>query len=144
MKMNYLEIVNRNAVLAEVGRKTLPRRITYAITKNLKTLGKEVDFYNTQRKDIADRYAAKKEDGAFIYDKAENGDTVFTFASPEDRELFTLEASDLEKTETDVDVVKFKAEELDRCDMSERYGVLSSLEEIALEWMIDYGEDPEA
>lgn len=140
MKMTYAEILNNNAVLIKVGEKVLPRKAAHAVTRNIRSLEKEVKFFWEQYNDIAKRYAAQDKDGEFILDeKKEN----YTFASKENEASFHLEAKELRETEVDIDIMKFKAEELDKCDTCDRYDILSPLEEAAIDWMIDYGEDPE-
>lgn len=138
MKMTYADILNRHAVLIKIGEKVLPRKATHAIARNIQKLEKESEFYRKQYGDIADRYAAKDDDGNFILDaKKEN----YTFASEEDAASFRSEAKDLIETEVDLDTMKFKADELDKCDENDKYDILSPLEEAAMDWMIDYDED---
>ena len=137
MKMDYMEILDRNAVLLEVGKKMLPRKAAYAVSRNIKKLESEVKFYWGLREDIAARYAAKDAGGEYILEG-----NNYTFASPEDEAAYRLELTELNGTEVEVDVMKFRAEELDKCDTDKRYGILSPVEEAAIEWMVDYGEEP--
>ena len=137
MKITYEDILNRHAVLIKIGGKVLPRKATHAIARNIQKLEKEVEFHRKQYGDIADRYAAKDDDGNFVLDAKKE---KHTFASEEDAASFRLEAKELIETEVDLDIMKFKSSELDKCDENDRYDILSPLEEAAIEWMIDYGE----
>lgn len=136
MKMTYAELKNRHSNLIVIGKLTLPRKVSVAIARNIVKFEKELDVYTKQRNDIADRYAKKDEAGNYITDKDN-----FTFDTEENKTVFLQEMKELNETELDVPVMVFKATELDRCDEVERYAILSPIQEAAIEWMIDYGEE---
>lgn len=138
MKMNYAEIRNRHANLIVIGKMTLPRKVSVAIARNIIKFEKEMKVYEEQREDIAGRYAAKDEDGNFVID-AEGKN--YTFESQEKEAAFRQESKELNESEIDIDIMTFKASELDRCDEVERYNILPPVQEAAIEWMIDYDDE---
>lgn len=135
MKMKYSELKERHAILMMVGKLTLPRKASVAISRNLVKFENELKIYNEQDKDIADQYAAKDEKGEFVLDK-----NVFTFETEEAKQNFISERKELEETEIEINIMKFKASELDRCEQVERYDILTPVQEASLAWMIDYEE----
>ena len=134
--MKYTEIISRQQSLLNVVNLTLPRKVSVAVARNLAKIEKEITLYNNQREDIADRYAKKDEQGNYILDGSN-----YTFAEDKDKEAFLQEARELNETDIDIDFMKFRAEELDRCDEVERYSIITPAQELALEWMIDYGHE---
>lgn len=139
MNMTYAEIMNRHDLLLKIGHLTLPRKVSAAIARNLVKLEKEFELYNKQRLDIANRYAKKDEEGEFIL-TAVGDKSAYTFNDTKDEVAFRTEAKDLDETEIDVDIMKFDAAEMERCEMVERYDFITPVQEAALGWMINYGE----
>lgn len=133
MKMKLAEVKRYLDVLRHFIDKMLPRKVTTAIARNVGKLEKEVEFFEKQRFDIINRYAVKDEDGTFVIE-----DDKYTFASKEDEKAFLEELEQLGSTEVEVELMKFHASELERCDIVERYAVITPREELALEFMIDY------
>jgi hypothetical protein len=136
MLLTYPEMKRRFDILSALSDLVLPRRISVAISKNLTSLQKELEIYIKQDIDIANRYAVKDENGKFVLtEKNEH-----TFETEEDRKGFLSEREELNNVEIDVDVMTFDAEALATCDISERYDILTPRQEIAIDWMVDYGE----
>ena len=135
MKMAYAEITVRHGILIQIGKLTLPRKVSVAIARNLVRLEKEIKLANDQRTDIAARYAAKDEAGEFILDETKE---KYTFTSPYDEKAFMDEVKELNESEVEVDIMKFGAAELEKCEQIEKYDFLTPLQEASLEWMIDY------
>lgn len=134
--MKFSEITVMHQALLGVVNMTLPRKVSVAVSRNLSKIEKEITLYNSQREDIAGRYARKDEQGNYILDG-----NNYTFVSDENKEAFLQEAKELNETDIDIDFMKFRAEELDRCDEVERYSIITPAQEMALEWMIDYGDE---
>lgn len=135
MKMTYSELTERHTVLLTVGKLTLPRKVSVAISRNIVKLENELKIYSEQDKDIAERYAAKDEKGEFVLEN-----NAFTFESMEKKGLFISERKELGETGIEIDILTFKASELDRCEEVERYDILTPVQEASLAWMIDYEE----
>ncbi len=133
--MTYSELTERHTVLLAVGKLTLPRKVSVAISRNIVKLENELKIYSEQDKDIAERYAAKDEKGEFVLEN-----NAFTFESMEKKGLFISERKELGETGIEIDILTFKASELDRCEEVERYDILTPVQEASLAWMIDYEE----
>ena len=138
MKMKYSEIIINRSILLEIGKLVLPRKVSVAIARNLTRLDKEMKIYGEQENDIASRYAKKDEDGKLIFKGAKGNE--LEFEAPDDEKSFRAEKKELNDTEVEIEIMKFKSTELDRCEQVERYDILTPLQEASLEWMIDYEE----
>ena len=133
--MKFSEIMIKKQSMADVLDLILPRKVSVAIARNLTTINKEIELYNQQREDIAERYAKKDEKGNYVL----NGNN-YTFANDKDRQSFIEEVSELNDTDIDINIFKFNVSELDRCDESDRYNIITPSQEVSLGWMIDYDE----
>ena len=133
--MKFSEIMIKKQSMANVLDLILPRKVSVAIARNLTTINKEIELYNQQREDIAERYAKKDEKGNYVL----NGNN-YTFANDKDRQSFIEEVSELNDTDIDINIFKFNVSELDRCDESDRYNIITPSQEVSLGWMIDYDE----
>lgn len=140
MKLSYTQIRNRHGALVSIGNLKLPRKVCVAIARNITALEKEIAEYQKQKNDIAVRYAAKDASGKFVLDDSKKN---FTFSSVSDYDGFIQEVSDLDETEINVEIMKFNESELEQCDNSERYDILTPTQEALIEWMIDYGNGKE-
>lgn len=136
--MTYGDAKIKYELLKKVSGLTLPRKVSVAIARNIMRFEEELKIYEQQDADIAHRYAAKDEKGDFILDGSS-----YTFETPENRKDFIRERDELNDTEADIQIAKFQASELERCDESERYDIMTPLQEASIGWMIDY-EDKEA
>lgn len=133
--MKFSEIMIKKQSMADVLDLILPRKVSVAIARNLTTINKEIELYNQQREDIAERYAKKDEKGNYVLDG-----NNYTFANGKDRQSFIEEVSELNDTDIDINIFKFNVSELDRCDESDRYNIITPSQEVSLGWMIDYDE----
>lgn len=133
MKLNYQEMAVKHAVLMKIGDLTLPRKVSVAIARNLVLFENEFKLLDEQKKDIANRYADKDENGNFIVN-----DNKYTFKSDVDKEDFTREIKELNEVEIDLDIMMFNEDELGYCEKNDRYDILTPVQEAALEWMITY------
>lgn len=139
--MKYSEIIVNRRVLMEIGKFILPRKVSVAIARNLTRLDKEMKLYGEQENDIASRYAKKDEDGKIIF-KGEKKNEL-EFETTENLKRFQSEKKELNETEVEIEIMKFKSSELDRCEEVDRYQILTPVQEAAIEWMIDYEEETE-
>lgn len=133
MKMTVSEIQNRHSILITIGGLTLPRKISYAIAKNLVKLEKELKIVLAQKEDIANNYALKDEEDKFIL--SEDGKN-YTFESSDKKKEYISELEELLDTEIEVDIMTFDVSELDKCEESDRYNILTPVQEASLSWMI--------
>lgn len=136
----YEKILNMHTELKKISECILPRKMSYAISRNLQALQREVDVFGAQKKDIADRYALKDEAGQFVLKYAGNI-SLFEFEDVEKNAAFNKELSELSATEVEIDVFVFAAEEIDKCYESENYAILTPAQEAGIAWMIDYSDE---
>lgn len=135
MKMKYEKIMDRYKVLLAVGKLALPRPVSTAIARNMVNLEKEVSFILQQKRDIANRFAKKDEKEQFVLDETQQN---YVFDSEEDKNNFLRELQELEACEVEVDIMKFNINDLQSCDTTDRYDILTPIQEASLNWMIDY------
>lgn len=138
----YEKILNLHMELKKISECILPRKMSYAISRNLQALQKEADVFEAQKKDIADRYALKDEAGQFVL-KYTGNIGMYQFADGEKNTAFNKELAELRTTEVEIDVFVFVAEEIDKCYESENYAILTPAQEAGIAWMIDYSDGAE-
>ena len=130
MKMTNLTLVNLLNVLNVYGRKKLPQKISYAITRNLMILSNDYKIYEEQLQKIFsdfDKYIEKNEDGSMKL--RENGIPVVDNAVEDD---FNKELSDLFNIVVDIDLYYVEQKIFDYED-SDRYDPLSAVDIINLQ-----------
>ena len=132
MKMTFSDLLVYHQNLLALSNKTLPRKASVAVARNIGKMEKEVELHNKQRKEIAELYAVKK-DGEFVIEN-----NSYTFSSEDDKKAFLDEVKQLNEVELDVDIITFDSAELDRCDEVDRYDILTPREETSISWMITY------
>ena len=132
-KMTFTELLNKHQTLMSVSDKVLPRKVAVAIARNIGKMENEVQLHYKQRADIADRFAVKDDAGNFVLD---NGN--YTFKTKKDNKAFLDEINQLNEAEIDIEIMTFDEVELERCEMVERYDILTPREEATLSWMIKY------
>lgn len=131
MKMKYADIVLKHQQLAEVSQLVFPRKIQVAIDHNLLMLGKELDFYNAQRKDIESRYVERDENGVFI-----TSDNGYVFESDSDKEDYLSEIRELNNSLVDVDIMNVSTvDTIETYSSAKKYDILSEHQKSMLDWM---------
>lgn len=99
MGLKIEDILNNKESLAMVAQKNLPVRISYAITKNIRKIEKELDFYFNEKSKLVEKYSEKDENGKTIV--GENG--LITIAK-EHIEIWNKEHMDLLNIDVDIKV----------------------------------------
>lgn len=130
MKMTNLTLVNLLNVLNVYGRKKLPQKISYAITRNLMILSNDYKIYEEQLQKIFsdfDKYIEKNEDGSMKL--RDSGIPVVDNAVEDD---FNKELSDLFNIVVDIDLYYVEQKIFDYED-SDRYDPLSAVDIINLQ-----------
>ena len=115
MKLN--EVTSTYRKLAGFAGKKFPVKISYAISKNLKKLEKEMELIEKGRMEILEQFAEKTEDGQLKIE-----DDRYILGDKE--QDFQKEYMEYLETETDVDLYKVPIAELDKME-DVRYSVLS-------------------
>ena len=72
MNLTIRKILNDTNVLVAISQKQLPIKVSYAISKNIKKLEKELKIYNDERQKLIDRYCIKDEEGNNVIDENNN------------------------------------------------------------------------
>lgn len=123
-KITNAHIISLINVFNGFGDKKLPQRISYAISKNLKNLNKEYEFYQGELQKLLKNYSD-------FYEKDDDGNVkilpngIPSVTPPHDTD-FENELTELLSMETDVKLYKIDSDSFDYDD--EKYDVLSPTE----------------
>lgn len=135
MKMKYFEVQKRYEDLLSVKKLTLPRGAMVAIARNIMALSKEIKFIESQKLEIAEKFAKKDENQKIVV-----VNNVIEFENNDSFLEFRNEFTEMLNEEVDVEVATFGSSILEKCDESDRYDLLSIEKEMELSWMIDYSK----
>lgn len=113
MKLTNKKIVNDSMILMEVSRKELPIKVSYALAKNIAKIEKELEIYNSERQKLLDKYCIKDENGENKIDKNNQLKIQEEYLKDWERDI-----KELQNIELEIDVHKFKINELDGYNMS--------------------------
>lgn len=105
---NILESINN---LRAVAQKQLPVKVSYTISKNISQIESELKIYEKERQKLIEKYAEKDEDGKIISD--ERNQIKFADVVGWDKDI-----KELLDIENDVDIRKFKLDELNGFNIS--------------------------
>jgi len=125
MKISNEVILNSSTKLGEVSQKQLPVKVSYAISKNIAKLEAELKIYNSEREKLIEKYSVKDENGKTIVGK--NNQIKI---QPEHLEDWNKDFIELLAIENEVDIHKFKIDELNGFN-------ISPSELTAIEFMIE-------
>lgn len=130
MKLTNSEAVTMINALAGMDDKVLPRKLSYAISKNMDHLRSEINNpYEKERVSIIRKYAVLDGNGNQRTD--EKGRLVYT-----DREAFEDELQELLDVENEIELHTIDEDLLDQCEKETRYSDLSVKEYSALMKML--------
>lgn len=113
MKLSNRTIINTINAIGGARERALPIKASYAISKNLLKLEKEVEAYNLEREKLLKKYAEKDEEGEIKADELGNIKFVKKY-----KEKWNKEISELLDIEVEVDIHKFDLSVLDNVEMS--------------------------
>ena len=134
MKINNFTLINMNQQLSNFAEKRLPQKISYAITKNIVILSKDVEVYTKALNKLIESYKD-------YIEKDESGELKFhesgvpIIEDDEARANFETELNELLNIEIDVDFYKIN-DELFNYDDSERYDSMSAIDILRLREML--------
>lgn len=129
MKIKLGQIKSRHQALCMVAKKDLPAKLSYYIGRNILKLQEEFSCYEKMRVEIAKKFAQKDENGEFLVK-----DESFVFG--ENEKVFDDELKELNETEIDISFDMVSVDILDLLE-NERYDVLSPVEMVAIDFMIE-------
>ena len=125
-KIENRKIVSDINTLTILAQRKLPVKVGFAIAKNLNKIEGILRVYNKEREKIIDKYCSKDKNGDRIIREEDN--TYLVAAKV--KKAFNKESDELLDIVNDVEIHKFKLEELGDID-------ISILELQAIEYMIE-------
>lgn len=127
--------------MANLGRLTLPGKLSYAISYNTEKLEKEHSRLEKERIKICERYAEKDENGKAITVRFEENGTEkekYKFATPEDEKACDDEYKELLETEIEFENLRtVKWDEIEKCEKNERYSIPTVKDIRAMSFMME-------
>lgn len=119
MKLSNGKILNSIGTLSKVSQMELPIKVSYAIAKNISKIESELKIYNIEKQKLIDKYSCKDEHGNLKI-------------SEDHQNEWNKDIEALVDIEVDIDIHKFKAEELlnSGCNMT-------PAEFMAIDYMIE-------
>ena len=126
MKITNIELINTMHILNQYIDKKFPQKIGYAITRNLTTIAKEYQIYETQLKKTIENYTeyfVRDDDGNVAV--SNNGMPI---VSQEKSAEFNQEVADLLNIEIDIELYSIDEELFDYDDKCGVYDSLSAKE----------------
>lgn len=123
MKLSNVTLANSLQRLNDILQRPLPIRVSYAINKNKNKLESELKTYNTERDKLVEKHSIKDKNGKTIVDEKNQ-------MTPQNKNDWNKDMQELLMIENDIDIHKFKIEQLDGYDMSVN-------DIIAIEYMIE-------
>ena len=115
MKLTNRKIVNDSNFLGGLIHKQLPVKISYAISKNISKIERELEIYNKERQKLLDKYCVKDEEGKNLID--ENNQLKI---ADKNLETWNKDINELLDIEIDIDIHKFNVNDLlnSNCEMT--------------------------
>lgn len=113
MKISNERLLADIPKLAEIAQKQLPIKVSYAIAKNISKIESELKTYTNERQKLIDRYSEKDENGKPTVDEF-NQITI----QKDLTEDWNKDIKDLLSIENEIDIHKFKIDELEGYSMA--------------------------
>ena len=107
MNLTIRKILNDTNALVVISQKQLPIKVSYAISKNIKKLEKELKIYDEERQKLIDKYCIKDEEGNNVIDENNN-----LKIADEHLKAWNKEINELMDIEVDIDIHKFNLYDL--------------------------------
>lgn len=111
IKLSNKEILQKITALESVVAKQLPIRASYAVSKNVEIINKELEFYNKENSKLVKKYAKKDDNETPVKDK--KGKILL-----DEPEEFKKEYNELLKIEIELEIYMCKIENLGDKDFS--------------------------
>ena len=113
MKLTNKKIATDSMILMGISRKELPVKVSYALSKNIAKIEKELEIYNSERQKLLDKYCVKDENGQNKID--ENNQLKIQEEYLKD---WKKDIEELQNIELEIDIHKFKIDELNGYNMA--------------------------
>ena len=125
MKLTNKKILNDAMTIGAISNKELPIKVSYALAKNISKLEKELEIYNKEREKLIEKYSVKDKNNKTVID--ENNQIQIKDECLED---WNKDIKELQDIEVEIDIHKFKLEELNGYNMT-------PAELMAIDYMIE-------
>lgn len=115
MKLTNRKIVNDASLLGSLVHKQLPIKISFAISKNIAQIEKELEIYNKERQKLLDKYCVKNKKGENLVDENNQLEIAKEHIDNWNRDL-----NELLDIEIDINIHKFSESDLlnSSCEMT--------------------------
>lgn len=135
MKMKLSEILEHYKSMTNSGilDQTLPAKLSYAISRNVKKLEDEVKVYEDERKKLCERLAEKDDKGAAKM--IEKSGSMIYDLTDEAAKTLSEELDDLTASEIEIDIHTVGESVIEQCDQ-DRYHIPTARELAVLDFMI--------
>ncbi len=97
MKLSNEKLVNSIGVLSKLTQMELPIKLSYALSKNITKIDRELTVYNKERQKLIEKYGEKDEEGKL---KTKEDGTINIL----DIDSFNKELKEILEIETEVDI----------------------------------------
>lgn len=111
MKITNRRIVNDSNFLASLMHRQFPVKVSYAISKNISKLESDLKIYNSEREKIINKYCKKDEKENLVIDENNNYSIEEEYI-----DICNKELNELLDIEVDIDIHKFKLDDLLQCN----------------------------
>lgn len=101
----------------------LPVKASYAVSKNIKKIEKEIEAYNEERAKLLDKYGEKDENGNLVVSEEQNIKIL-----PENVKNWNEDLSELLDIEVEVDIHKLKFSVLEESGMGMSISGIQSID----------------
>lgn len=125
MKLTNKKILKDAMTIGAISNKELPIKVSYALAKNISKLEKELEIYNKEREKLIEKYSIKDKNNQTVID----GNNQIQIKD-ECLEDWNKDIKELQDIEVEIDIHKFKLEELNGYNMT-------PAELMAIDYMIE-------
>lgn len=99
MKLSNLQLVNSIQVLKQLSNQSLPIKVSFYVSKNIKSIQAAAEVFEEEKKKLMKQYCEKKEDGSLNVHEDGTVDIL-------DKEGWNKDFGELLELESEVDVIK--------------------------------------
>ncbi|CEP50267.1 Uncharacterised protein [[Clostridium] sordellii] len=125
MKLTNKKILNDAMTIGSISNKELPIKVSYALAKNISKIEKELEIYNKEREKLIEKYSVKDENDKTVIDENNQIKIQDIYL-----EKWNKDIEELQNIEVEIDIHKFKLEELNGYNMT-------PAELMAIDYMIE-------
>ncbi|CEN87291.1 DUF1617 family protein [Paraclostridium sordellii] len=125
MKLTNKKILKDAMTIGAISNKELPIKVSYALAKNISKIEKELEIYNNEREKLIEKYSVKDENDKTVIDENNQIKIQDIYL-----EKWNKDIEELQNIEVEIDIHKFKLEELNGYNMT-------PAELMAIDYMIE-------